>query len=316
MRRIFFLFLDGVGLGSDDPAVNPLAARRYPTLDKLLDGALPVASSGRVETEQAVLVPVDATLGVPGRPQSATGQATILSGINAAQRLGEHYGPRPDNRVRAVLDERNVFAQLRAAGLRTRFLNAYPARFFEAVERGKRLLSAIPYAVVQGGQPLPRYAELEAGTAFSADFTAGPWRTELGYPDAPVLTPEEAGRAMWQASENYHFAFFEHWGTDMLGHEQALDKAIANFERIDTVLGAFLAEADMANTLVILAADHGNVEDCSHSHHTLNPALGMLIGDDCHHYAGQLAALTDFEPIILDYLTASVAPPESAQATR
>ncbi len=44
-RRVIFLFLDGVGIGDDDPAANPLAARDfaavYPTLARLLGGALP-----------------------------------------------------------------------------------------------------------------------------------------------------------------------------------------------------------------------------------------------------------------------------------
>lgn len=308
MRRVFFLFLDGVGLGPDDPSVNPLALRGYPTFDRLLGGAAPVASAvaatGRLSSERAELLAVDARMGVLGRPQSATGQAAILTGINAAQRLGEHYGPRPDDRVRRVIDEGNLFAGLAAAGLTTRFVNAYPQRYFDAVARGKRLLSAIPYAVVQGGQPLPTYEDLVAGTAFSADFTAEGWRSELGYTDAPVLTPEEAGRALWDLASGCHFTFFEHWLTDVHGHEQALDRAVEDFARIDRVLGAFLDAADLAETLVIVASDHGNVEDCSHSRHTENPALGLLAGAGRAEYAARLRSLTDFTPIILDFLGA------------
>lgn len=103
-KRVFLLFLDGVGFGENDPAINPLAADEYPTLHALLDGHRPVAATGRLSTAAAELIPTDATLGIPGRPQSATGQAAIVTGINAAARLGEHYGPRPDARVRAVLD--------------------------------------------------------------------------------------------------------------------------------------------------------------------------------------------------------------------
>ena len=35
---VFFLFLDGVGLGADDPAVNPLARAKMPNLQTLLAG--------------------------------------------------------------------------------------------------------------------------------------------------------------------------------------------------------------------------------------------------------------------------------------
>ena len=35
MRRVLFLFLDGVGLGEDDPSINPLARDDYPVLHRL-----------------------------------------------------------------------------------------------------------------------------------------------------------------------------------------------------------------------------------------------------------------------------------------
>jgi hypothetical protein len=305
MRRVLFLFLDGVGLGPDDPDTNPLAVRgRYPTLDALLEGCAPVAATGRRSTAHAELVPVDARLGVPGRPQSATGQAAILTGVNAPARLGEHYGPRPDARVRALLDEGTLFSRLHAAGCTTCFVNAYPQRYFDAVARGKRLLSAIPYAVTQAGQPLPTYADLAAGTALSADFIGEGWRTELGYTDAPVYTPEEAGRRLGRIAQAHDFTFFEHWLTDVLGHERALARAVENFARIDGVLAGLLESVYLDETLVIIGSDHGNVEDCQHSRHTENPALGLLLGAERARLAPRLQALTDFAPLILDFLSA------------
>ncbi len=303
MRRVLFLFLDGVGLGADDAAVNPLAARgRYPTLERLLDGCAPVAATGRLSTAQAELLPVDAGMGVPGRPQSATGQAAILTGVNAPARLGEHYGPRPDARVRALLDEGTLFSRLRAAGLSAFFVNAYPQRYFDAIARGKRLLSAIPYAVVQAGQPLPTYADLAAGRALSADFTGEGWRTELGYTDAPVYTPYAAGQRLAQIAQPHHFTFFEHWMTDVLGHEQALERAVENFARIDGVLAGLLDSVDLDETLIVVGSDHGNVEECSHSRHTENPALGLLLGAERTRLAARLHALTDFAPLLSEFL--------------
>ncbi|NJN84371.1 MAG: hypothetical protein HC802_20220 [Caldilineaceae bacterium] len=129
MKRVLFLFLDGVGLGPNDPTINPLLAADLPTLAALLGGSPLVAATGRLSTDQAELVPTDAKLGIAGRPQSATGQTAILTGINAPARLGEHYGPRPDARVRAILDEAGIFKRLRTAGLAPYFCNAYPRAF-------------------------------------------------------------------------------------------------------------------------------------------------------------------------------------------
>jgi len=302
VRRVFFLFLDGVGLGADDPATNPLVAAQraglLPTLDALLEGAPLCGPTGRVSTAAAELIPVDAQMGVPGRPQSATGQAALITGRNAPLQLGEHYGPRPDQRVRDLLDTGTIFSRLRAAGLRTWFINAYPERFFETVNRGKRLLSAIPYAVTQAGQPLPTYDDLAAGNALSADFTGEGWRSELGYSEAPVYSAFEAGRKIAAIGSNHHLTFFEHWLTDVLGHEQAHAQAMDNFARFDTVLAGLLAGldecGDLDDALIVIAADHGNVEDCSHSRHTENPALGLLLGAQRQAIAPQIRMLSDF----------------------
>ncbi len=310
MRRVYFLFLDGVGLGPDDPAANPLfAAQRggqMPMLDALLERRPATRATGRLSTATAELIPVDAVMGVSGRPQSATGQAALISGVNASARLGEHYGPRPDARVRAVLNEGTIFSRLSHAGLASWFVNAYPERFFESVNRGKRLLSAIPYAVAQAGQPLPTVQDLLAGRALSADFTGEGWRTELGYQNAPVYTPFEAGRQLAQIGLNYRLTFFEHWLTDVLGHEQALARAIDNFARIDAVLSGLLTGLEQAgaldDALIVVAADHGNVEDCSHPRHTDNPALGLLLGSGRREAARRIFALNDFAAPLEDFL--------------
>jgi hypothetical protein len=301
-RRVIFVFLDGIGLGSADSAINPLAVDAYPTLRGLLDGHPPVLATGRLSTAQVDLVPTDAQLGVPGRPQSATGQAAILTGINAPQRLGEHYGPRPDARVRAVLDEGSIFRRLRLHGRAAYFCNAYPQRYFDAIARGRRLLSAVPYAAVVGGQQLLTHDDILAHRALAADFTNESWRDHLGYADTPVFTPAGAGALLWQIAQPYDFVFFEHWQTDVLGHERALAPAVEVLQRFDGFLGGLLAAADLAHTLIIVSSDHGNVEDCSHGKHTENPVLTLLLGEPRGLYAGQIHAISDFVPVILDFL--------------
>lgn len=301
-RRVILLFLDGVGLGDDDPAVNPLAADAYPTLAALLEGRRPVATTGRLTTNLAELIPTDANLGIPGRPQSATGQAAILTGVNAPQRLGEHYGPRPDARVRAILDEGGIFQRLNDAGCSAYFCNAYPQGYFDAVQRGKRLLSAVPYAATRAGQELLTYDDLRAGRALSADFTGEGWRGELGYHDAPVYTAQEAGQVLWQLSQPHDFVFFEVWMTDVLGHARNREGAVAFLARFDGFLAGLLDAADLTQTLIIVASDHGNVEDCRHGKHTTNPALTLLVGADRRRYAAQITDLTGFVPVISSFL--------------
>jgi hypothetical protein len=302
VRRVIFLFLDGIGLGENNPAINPLVAGEYPRLKGLLAGAPLVAATGRLSTPQAELIPTDAHLGIPGRPQSATGQAAILTGINAPQRLGEHYGPRPDARVRAVIDEGDLFRRVEEQGRRFFFCNAYPHGYFAAVRRGKRLLSAIPYAATSAGQELLNADDLRAGRAIAADFTNRSWREHLGYSDVPVYTPEEGGAFVWQLAQPYDFLFFEHWYSDELGHHQDLAGAVANFAIFDRFLGGLLDAADLEETLILVASDHGNMEDCSHGKHTENAALTLVFGSRRHAAAARITSLVDFAPVTLDYL--------------
>ena len=152
-RYVHIFFLDGVGLGGDDPDVNPFVSANLPHLTELL-GAGWFATRDPIRTERASLVPTDANLEMPKKPQSATGQATILTGRNVAQLVGEHYGPKPNPAVQAVIAQGTLFQEVVGAGGQAALITPYPQGYFDAVARGKRLLSAVPLAATQAGLPL------------------------------------------------------------------------------------------------------------------------------------------------------------------
>lgn len=287
-----------MGLGVADPGVNPLVAGDYPILMQLTGGIPLIEASGRVSTAIADIIPLDARMGVPGRPQSATGQAALLTGRNAPAAIGEHYGPRPDDRVRSLVREGNLFATVLARGLQACFCNAYPHGFFEAVARGKRLLSVIQFAAESSGLRLRNRDDLVSGNALSADYTNADWRTHLDHDGIPVYEPEEAGVLFWQLSLNNGFTLHDHWMTDVLGHRRNLDEAVRDLQVFDRFLGGLLNEAQLDETLIVIASDHGNVEDCSHGKHTLNPALCILVGDRNGLQVDAMRSLDDLAPVI------------------
>jgi bisphosphoglycerate-independent phosphoglycerate mutase (AlkP superfamily) len=53
--------------------------------------------------------------------------------------------------------------------------------------------------------------------------------------------------------------------------------------------------------LLVIASDHGNIEDLRVGH-TRNPALGLVVGEAHANLAGRVTALTDLAPAILDTL--------------
>ena len=276
--HILFLFLDGVGLGSDDPGVNPFARAVTPVLEALLGGKRLLLSSAPLENERATLLALDARLGVEGMPQSATGQAALLTGQNAPARLGYHYGPKPDPATAAIIQNGNLFSRLKQAGRRAAFLNAYPPRYFASIQSGRRMYSAIPLAAASAGVPLLTQEDLRQERAVSADFTAQGWREHLGLADTPVITPYQAGQRLARLAQQHDFSMFEYWLTDYAGHGQEMLAACALLQTFDQVLAGLLDAWDDRRGLALVTSDHGNLEDLSTRRHTLNPVPALLIG--------------------------------------
>lgn|SRR5574341_6948 len=314
--RILFLFFDGFGLGDDDPTRNPLAAADLPTLTGFTGGRRWLRDLPRVESDRATFIPTDPCLGVAGKPQSATGQAAILTGLNVPERIGRHYGPKPTPEIMSIIRERNSIATLVQHDRRVAMLNAYPSRFVEALQSGKRLPSSNQYAMRDAGVPLLDGQAFLEGRAMSVDFTGLlwrgypadndaatiMWRTRLNYTDTPVLSPAEAGVQLAQLSQSYDFAFFDHWLTDYLGHRGTMQQALDLLAVIDGVLAGLLNVWDDSEGLIVLTSDHGNFEDLDVRGHTLNLVPTLVIGERRHEFARNLHDLTGFAPAILNLL--------------
>jgi hypothetical protein len=277
--KILFLFLDGIGLGDNAPEKNPFARARMPYLQSLLGGHALILESVPFEGERASLLAVDPNLGVKGLPQSATGQSVLLTGINIPEELGYHYGPKPNPEVAQYLDGKTIFSKTIAAGKKTALLNAYPARYFEGIDSGKRLYSAIPLALTNAGLPLFTQDDLYAGRALSADFTGQGWREFMNLSDSPVFEPQEAGTKLAELAGQYDFSFFEYWASDYAGHKQDMDSAVRQMETFDGVLKGLLETWQDEDGLILLTSDHGNMEDLSTRKHTAAHVPLLLFGD-------------------------------------
>jgi len=304
MTRVLILFIDGLGLGPDDPESNPLATAQMPNLISLLDGQRLLFDSCPLHGERASLVALDPTLGIPGLPQSATGQAVLLTGRNVPKEIGEHYGPKPNPTITDILRTDNLFVEILRRGGSAALLNAYPPRYFEAISSRRRLYSAIPLAVTAAGIALMTSDDLQAGRALSPDFTGEGWSSQPDFPPAPTYTPHEAGKHMAQISQSYTCAWFDYWLSDYAGHRGTIDQAISLLETLDGVLGGLLMGWNGEEDLIILTSDHGNLEDLSARGHTLNPVPALLIGPSTlrNRFAEGLTDLTSFYDGVLKVL--------------
>jgi hypothetical protein len=301
LARVLFLFLDGVGLGPDDPQVNPFAAADLPNLAELLDGKRLVTGSAPWDGDRASLRAVDPLLGVDGSPQSATGQAALLTGRNVPALVGEHYGPKPNQAVAEILRSDNLFKQVLQRGGSAALLNGYPPRYFQSIESGHRLYSSIPLAATAAGLELKRVEDMQAGRAMSADFTGAGWAAQPGFPAAPIYTPEQAGHHLALLARQYDLAWFDFWLSDLVGHRGEMADAVALLENLDAVIGGLARAWGDRGDLIVISSDHGNLEDLSRRGHTRNPVPGLVIGrrEERLAFAANLQDLTSFAPAIL-----------------
>ena len=300
--RIFFLFLDGVGIGKRDGRVNPFFSMPLPGFEALFGG--PMISLGRPTRTgpRSTVRPIDATLGVEGLPQSGTGQTAILTGVNAARALGRHFGPYPHTELRPLLAERNIFGRLAGAGLSPEYINAFPAQYTEHLRKHPGRTGAISLAWRSNGFGLNGAGDLLAGTALSSDCTSEGWG-RLGYAGIPVIGPEDAALVALKSLGKHDFVVFEYYLTDHAGHGRSLREASSILTTLDRFIGRLVREMNPSRDTLIMASDHGNFEDLSTKQHTLNPVPFACAGAGHERLARSVGDLTGIAPAILEYFS-------------
>ncbi len=295
-NKILFVFLDGVGLGVDDAAVNPFAAAWTPFLNELLGGSL-TASLPEHLTADLTFKHLDASLGYAGLPQSATGQTALLTGENGAAVMNGHYGPWPGPTLKAVLEAGTLFSEVRDSGGRAQLANIYPPGYFGAVAAGRQKENVPVYAVKAAGLSLQTLSDYRAGNAVSVDLT-GEYLQRLE-PDLPLLTPFESGQRLANLATQAAFTFFDFWPTDATGHRGSFAEAVALVEKLDAFFEGVVSA--LGDTTLLVTSDHGNLENKTTRSHTVAPVPLLVVGPGADGFA-QASSLLDVAPLVRDFL--------------
>lgn len=290
-HSVLLFFIDGLGIGTRGPH-NPLDN---------LDGAAPLAVFQNEEPESfldGIVVPTDPTLGIPGRPQSASGQTTILTGINAPAQVGYHKQGFPNQALRDIIREHSIFRQLRDAGVApVTFANAYSRRFFE--ER-PRWISATTAAVEAAGLSFRTIDDVRNGAAVFMDYT-NRFLIEKGE-DVSERSEEEAATVLASLVAQHRFTLYEYFITDKVGHAQDLPLAKVVLTSLAKFIRELLIRLDLERTTVILTSDHGNIEDLTSRNHTLHQVPTIIWGAQRERVAARIKTLADITPAIVSEL--------------
>ena len=306
---VLLFFIDGLGLGPADPLTNPLLTAAMPHIRRLLGGNSLAGLPLPPFTNEAILLPLDACLGVPGLPQSATGQTTLFTGVNASRLLGRHLHAFPTGILKELLAQQSLLRTLRHAGKKVTSANAYSPDYFELVSQRKQRHSASTLAVLAAGVPLRQDLDaLTAGNAVYQDLS-NRYLQSRGFA-VPEISPEQAGQHLSRIVGNYDFTLFEYFQTDIAGHSRNRQQAEEVLSQLDRFLGSLLSSLDLKRTLVVITSDHGNIEDITNKPHTSNPVPCLLIGAARKQARQQLSSIEQIAPMILRLLTGPQAIPE------
>ncbi|HXC69375.1 MAG TPA: alkaline phosphatase family protein [Pyrinomonadaceae bacterium] len=290
---VLLFFIDGLGIGTRGP-FNPLDN---------LPNAAPLAVFQNEASDpgfDGIVVPTDPRLGVEGRPQSASGQTTILTGVNAPAQLGYHKQGFPNKPLRDIIEAHSIFRQLRDAGVGpVTFANAYTDGFF--TER-PRWISATTAAVEAAGMTFRSIADLKNDQAVFMDYT-NRVLIERGV-EVAERSEEEAADVLARITAENWFTLYEYFITDKVGHEQDMPKAKEILTSLARFIRELLARLDLKRTTVILTSDHGNIEDLSSRNHTLHLVPTIVWGAERERIAATIKTLADITPAIVALLNA------------
>lgn len=285
--RILFIFIDGFGIGEEDKTKNPILAARTPALDKLF--------------AEGLVLPTDPMLGVPGLPQSATGQTTIFTGINASEAAGRHVNAQPTKPLRDIIEQDNLFKMLQRKGLKVANVNVYRQEYLDRMHdpRDKRYKPSVTSVMsMSAGLQFRRVEEFNSGRGIYHDIT-GKIIVESGY-DSTVITPDEAAERYIAISREYDFTLFEHFVTDLVGHKTDMQLAIDTIEILDDFIGALLKRMNCEEELLFITSDHGNIEDITIKTHTKNLVPTILYGKIPEKVQLDIHSLMDITPAVLE----------------
>ena len=281
--KILFLFIDGVGL-REPAADNPVNPEVCPALCRLIERHS---------------VPIDACLSVEGLPQSATGQATMFTGVNAPLFMGRHCEGFPGPSLRRKIEENNLFLQLKARGKRVKFADAYLVESADELVP-RRFKSVTTVMALTTPEVVSTLDDLLDEQALMQDLTRETIQDR--YPDVPIVTPEDAAEHLFGLSRAHDFTLYEFFQTDVSGHSMDYDRACSVLRTYDRFLASLVRFTEAAGITLLMTADHGNIEAMNERGHTRNPVPFIAFGPHEAEIRAEVKSLVDVTPTIMKFI--------------
>lgn len=249
------------------------------------------------------MVPVDAALGVPGLPQSATGQTSLWTGRNGPEAMGRHMTGFPGPTLIRIIREHSIIKVACENGKKAALINAFSDAYVQRITERPRLTGASTHVHLASGQPLKTLEDLEAGDAVYMDITHE--MMHKFFPQLkdrfPVRDAYEVGRDLAKLLPRYDLLIYEFFLTDKAGHNQSFEEAMFVITRLESFLKGIHDHLRTEDT-VLMTSDHGNLEDLSTKSHTPNPVPAMAFGHRAGEVQSRVQNISMFPGFIYDLI--------------
>ena len=138
------------------------------------------------------------------------------------------------------------------------------------------------------------------------DRVVVPSPTAPSYDQVPQMATSEVAQAVIKGLNQFDFIILNFAAPDMVGHTGNLRAAIESCEAVDEALKTIFEAMDKENSLLIITADHGNVEQMVNpktgepdTEHTNNPVPLYFVGELAKGWNIRAGSLSDLAPTIL-----------------
>jgi len=313
MKRMIFIFLDGVGIGEPSDT-NPFY--------KVKAEFLPFFKGNKGLPDGTLIKPIDACLGVEGIPQSATGQTSLYTGENIPRFLNCHKDSYPNRAMRKILKKKNILMDLKKNRVNAVFINAYPVyshffteehfhigpegemhfseQFPQAYKRRISVTTCMMNVVRQ--RPFDE-KDILAKRALFQDFS-NRWLIQRGL-TLPEFTPEQAAEILVNALQSHDFVLYEFFQTDIYAHRKSFEHQMILIAELNRLVGKLISLLDTERDTFLLTSDHGNLEDSNNKSHTRNSVPLVIGGNGAEGLRDSIDAISDVLPGILQFFTGS-----------
>lgn len=282
--KLIFAFIDGLGIGKKED--NPVYATKTHILADLIDNA-------RFQA--------DASMGIEGLPQSATGQTAIFTGVNAPRVLNRHMSGQPTVSLKKVIYKSNMFSELLKMGFKVTnsnvYRDAYLRNMLDVKDRRNRP-SVTSVMCMASGVSFRTVADFIKNEGVYHDIT-GEKLKESGY-QVETISPRKAAQNLYRLSRDFDFTLYEHFMTDIAGHMAGFREAVGLIEMLDSFFDELINNMNFDEDVLIITSDHGNIEDISVHTHTMNKVPVIVLGKKAEDIDFQIHSLVDIMPFVIE----------------